>query len=66
MANTQTNNEKIKSWRMRRAKERITLHDVEIATGVTIASLSNYDNGKTEPKASTIDKIEDYLKSVGA
>lgn len=56
-----TNQEKIASWRWRRTKANLSLEDMATLSGKTVPQLSNYETGKTEPKAMTIDKIEGIL-----
>lgn len=60
-----TNQEKISSWRWRRTKAKLSLEDMARLSGKTVPQLSNYETGKTEPKALTIDKIEKILLNNG-
>lgn len=52
-------------FRMRRQKKRITLKQISENTGITIASLSNYETGKMNPGLTNAIKIDEYLKSMG-
>jgi transcriptional regulator with XRE-family HTH domain len=63
--NLRTNQEKVKSWRWRRTKAGLSLEGIAKATGKKVPQLSNYETGKVEPKASTIDVIEDFLRKHG-
>lgn len=58
-----TNKEKVESWRWRRTKAGLSLEDIAKLSGKKVPQLSNYETGKTEPKASTIDGIEKILRS---
>lgn len=52
-------------FRMRRLSKRITLEMISNDTGISIASLSLYENGKTTPGLKNAVKIDNYLKSKG-
>lgn len=51
--------------RLRRAYGEITLKKLSSGTGITIALLSRYENGKTTPGMCNLLKIDNYLKSKG-
>lgn len=64
-AEVRTNKEKVESWRWRRAKAGLSLEAMADLSGKKVPQLSNYETGKTEPKASTIDSIEEILRQHG-
>lgn len=61
----QNNAEKIKSWRWRRVKAGLNLEELAVITSKTAPQLSNYETGKVQPGADTIDKIEAALTARG-
>ena len=44
-----------------RTKHNYTLDDMEEKTGIKRGTYSNYENGKTEPKLETWQKLADYF-----
>lgn len=44
-----------------REKRNLTLDDVQIQTGINRGTFSNYENGTTEPKLNTWQKLADYF-----
>lgn len=53
------------NFRMRRLNKRITLEMISDSTGISIASLSLYENGKASPRLKNAVKIDEFLKSQG-
>lgn len=55
----------VKKIRLRRAHAEITLKELSEGTGITIALLSRYENGKTKPGMCNLLKIDKYLRGRG-